>query len=284
VTIAFERPLPTRTPEFEDLEGTLRLLLDQAGRLGLLDDRALGDGDWDTGRSPAEAALLRLLDGSTEPCHESMLPMPVFNSRLLYVTARTPAGLGRVRLQLTGERTVAVERADGMAVLVRPAARWADDDEGRSAARRLAERLSGIEAGVRVGVSAAASAAGDLPRLLADARDAAVLADDANQVAVVDELWADVTLLRLRRNLSGCLAFGNPINALLARDEQAGRDTVHTMTVWLRHNRDTVTAAAELHLHPNTLRYRLRRVSELTGLDLDDPRQRLVVELLLAHA
>lgn len=37
----------------------------------------------------------------------------------------------------------------------------------------------------------------------------------------------------------------------------------------------------QLHLHPNTLRYRLRRAAEITGIDLKDPLQRLVAHLAL---
>ena len=49
----------------------------------------------------------------------------------------------------------------------------------------------------------------------------------------------------------------------------------------------TTKAAEALLLHPNTLRYRLRRMQELTGLDLKDPTDRLVAELqlhILEHA
>jgi DNA-binding PucR family transcriptional regulator len=43
-----------------------------------------------------------------------------------------------------------------------------------------------------------------------------------------------------------------------------------------------VAAAAErLGVHPNTLRYRLRRAVELSGLDLGDADERLVTELQL---
>jgi DNA-binding PucR family transcriptional regulator len=44
---------------------------------------------------------------------------------------------------------------------------------------------------------------------------------------------------------------------------------------------DVRTAAARLHVHPNTLRYRVRRAAELTGLDLDDPLVRLFAGLQL---
>ncbi|MFC8528117.1 PucR family transcriptional regulator [Nocardia sp. NPDC057227] len=39
----------------------------------------------------------------------------------------------------------------------------------------------------------------------------------------------------------------------------------------LRHGPDRKAAAAEIHVHPNTFSYRLRRVAELTGIDPADP-------------
>ncbi|WP_051407550.1 CdaR family transcriptional regulator [Nocardia sp. CNY236] len=39
----------------------------------------------------------------------------------------------------------------------------------------------------------------------------------------------------------------------------------------LRHGSDRKTAAAEIHVHPNTFSYRLRRIAELTGVDPTDP-------------
>jgi hypothetical protein len=36
-----------------------------------------------------------------------------------------------------------------------------------------------------------------------------------------------------------------------------------------------------MSVHPNTIRYRLRRVRKLTGIDLDDPDDRLVAWLQL---
>jgi len=39
----------------------------------------------------------------------------------------------------------------------------------------------------------------------------------------------------------------------------------------LRHGSDRKAAAAEIHVHPNTFSYRLRRIAELTGADPTDP-------------
>ena len=41
------------------------------------------------------------------------------------------------------------------------------------------------------------------------------------------------------------------------------------------------SAAKAIFVHPNTFRYRLRRLTEISGLNLDDPLERLVAELQL---
>jgi hypothetical protein len=55
-----------------------------------------------------------------------------------------------------------------------------------------------------------------------------------------------------------------------------------TLRAWLVHMGDTGRVAAELQVHPQTVRYRLGRLRELFGDALDDPGVRL--ELLLALA
>jgi hypothetical protein len=42
-----------------------------------------------------------------------------------------------------------------------------------------------------------------------------------------------------------------------------------------------VAAAESLYIHPNTFRYRLRRVAEVGDLELDDPDQRFAAMLEL---
>jgi DNA-binding PucR family transcriptional regulator len=54
-----------------------------------------------------------------------------------------------------------------------------------------------------------------------------------------------------------------------------------TLLAYLDAFGDVRAAAATLHVHPNTLRYRVRKAAEVSGLDLDDPLQRLFAQLQL---
>lgn len=64
-------------------------------------------------------------------------------------------------------------------------------------------------------------------------------------------------------------------------DVPAHRVYAETLFVWFEQDRDTVATGARLHLHVNTVRYRLRRAQEITGLDLSDWDQRLLAEVQL---
>jgi DNA-binding PucR family transcriptional regulator len=46
---------------------------------------------------------------------------------------------------------------------------------------------------------------------------------------------------------------------------------VDTVRAWLAEGGSTSTAASRLHLHRNTVRYRLRRLEDLTGRSLANP-------------
>ncbi|MBY8849214.1 helix-turn-helix domain-containing protein [Saccharothrix sp. MB29] len=58
-------------------------------------------------------------------------------------------------------------------------------------------------------------------------------------------------------------------------------DLARSLQTYLDEFGDVRTAAARLHVHPNTLRYRVRRAAEVGGFDLDDPLLRLFAQLQL---
>ncbi|MFD7134756.1 PucR family transcriptional regulator [Streptomyces sp. NPDC059894] len=58
------------------------------------------------------------------------------------------------------------------------------------------------------------------------------------------------------------------IGAALRYDAEHDARLVQSVRTWMERDRRTDEAAAALHIHPNTLTYRLRRFSALTGRDL----------------
>ena len=71
------------------------------------------------------------------------------------------------------------------------------------------------------------------------------------------------------------------ITRLVELDAENQTDMAASVLAWIQANGDYRAAAEVMSVHPNTIRYRLRRVEKLTGVHLDDPNDRLVVWLQL---
>ncbi|HYH58159.1 MAG TPA: helix-turn-helix domain-containing protein, partial [Thermoleophilaceae bacterium] len=70
--------------------------------------------------------------------------------------------------------------------------------------------------------------------------------------------------------------------APLAGETDLSRDRLgSTLDAWLRHRGRTEAVASALHVHPQTVRYRLARLRELFGARLDEPDGRFELELAL---
>jgi DNA-binding PucR family transcriptional regulator len=72
-----------------------------------------------------------------------------------------------------------------------------------------------------------------------------------------------------------------PIARLFAYDDQHHTNLVDTLRAWLDAFGDVAAASAAAFVHPNTFRYRMRRLAEVGGIDLDDPDARFAAMLQL---
>ncbi len=72
------------------------------------------------------------------------------------------------------------------------------------------------------------------------------------------------------------------LRKLLEYDRKHSANLCESVETYLREHGDVRNAATALQVHPNTLRYRIRRVEDILGMDLTDPTDRLLLELQLA--
>lgn len=72
-----------------------------------------------------------------------------------------------------------------------------------------------------------------------------------------------------------------PLQALIQYDTENKTQLVETLRIWLNRFGDVAAASDELMIHKNTFRYRLKRLSELAGIDLEDPEHRFGLMLQL---
>jgi hypothetical protein len=120
----------------------------------------------------------------------------------------------------------------------------------------------------------------------ASARRAASLLDLARRGVV-----AETGLIQADAHLAALTTYGDPAAlrdlaaarlAPLREETPASRARLtETLRSWLDHQGEVAQVADELHVHPQTVRYRLRRLRELFGEGLDDPTARFELSLAL---
>lgn len=141
----------------------------------------------------------------------------------------------------------------------------------RDGAARLAP---GSRAGqLTIGVSGVGQGSAALAGVIEEARHTRRMAElgrgaGRTQVVTSDEIHSFALLLAtvpdgVRRSFRDRL-----LRPLYAYDAEHHSDLVHTLETFLDSSGSWNRCAVELHVHVNTLRYRIRRIEELTGRDL----------------
>jgi hypothetical protein len=163
--------------------------------------------------------------------------------------------LRRIRVELdrtpAGPAMSSLSPADGIALLPESAASLED----------LRVRMSKA-AGVEVTLTATTAAPAEVPR-------AVTLVQELLEVVRIYRLPAGVHLLDdlvLEYQLTRPSPARDQL-ALLVAPLVARPDLLQTLRCYLSHGRSRRLTAAELHVHANTVDYRLRQVDKLTGLD-----------------
>jgi len=202
-----------------------------------------------------------------------------------------PGGLDRVADALAVHLSAAMPSSavaivGGIAFALFPVHGAGLDPEQRAVrlAEDFCERL-GTRLPTVVGIGGVGSDVGGVTSSRATAvRALRVLRDGYAQrrVARLPDVHTESLLLELRdlADARGERPMG-PVARLQEYDAQTDSGLTETLAAWLDALGDVRAAAATLFIHTNTLRYRLRRVEEIGGIDLADPDQRFAAMLQL---
>jgi PucR-like helix-turn-helix protein len=181
--------------------------------------------------------------------------------------------LARVARDLPPEALTAVVEGTGCAIVPAPAPHpgpWGSDPWRSDPSANRAPRG-------QTPVRAAVGPAGpreDLPaswRLAREALAAGVAVADDDLVALVRHRSAELVQRIAQRRLA-------PLRDLTPKARARMEETA---LAFVRGQGNAAAMAREMHVHPQTARYRLARLRELLGDALDDPRARFEIELAL---
>ncbi len=86
-------------------------------------------------------------------------------------------------------------------------------------------------------------------------------------------------LLQIEHNPELIAFQDETLGPLLSYD--GGGELIHTLELYFEHNGNLSKTAEALFVHRNTLIYRMERIAEITGLDLNKPETRLAIQLAL---
>ncbi len=155
----------------------------------------------------------------------------------------------------------------------------ADRDGMRRAADGVAVAVGeAVGARPRTGIGPCVSHLGELPasRMEAELVVRALARRGEIRGACLEDVRGTVNLLLLSETVTADRRLQDgPVDQLRAHDLRRGTAYTATLAAYLDAFGDTAGAARELNVHTNTLRYRMNRIRELTGLDLADPCERL---------
>jgi DNA-binding PucR family transcriptional regulator len=134
-----------------------------------------------------------------------------------------------------------------------------------------------------IGVGRLVSSLADVGRSRADAARALRVLR-ARGLSGVAAAYGDVYFESLLLQLGDLVAAedqppAGPYEKLLVYDAEHGTDLVGTLRAYLDALGNVHAAAESVRVHHNTFRYRLRRLTSISGLDLTDPDARLAVSL-----
>jgi DNA-binding PucR family transcriptional regulator len=146
------------------------------------------------------------------------------------------------------------------------------------------EELTEIVHGFGPGPVVLGPPAADLATAHASARDALAGLRAARGWPAAPRPVAADDLLPERALAGDALAHRRLIEAAIEPLDAAGGELLNTLACYLDGGGVLESCARTLFVHPNTVRYRLRRVAELTGRSPNDPRDALVLRFALIAA
>ncbi len=208
--------------------------------------------------------------------------------RIFAVRYGSPADHVKVRLLylakgfLGAEPGAAGAEGDHLTLLLSRRQAESPHRTGARLLRAVREEFPNLD--VSVGVSAWCARVEDLATRYGDTRTLLDLAENLgmqNRTIVYDD-WQAFGLLLHGADKGATMDFARgTLRPLMAQDPNTRDVLLLTLRAYLDNRLSPTRTAESLHVHPNTVKYRLKRASELLDLDLSDLNDLLTVKIAL---
>lgn len=272
------------------LDGTRRRALSDGARtvaLHLLRSRASADLE----RQVETDLVMRLLEGTADAATVvSKLGLPQGRLRVIAARAHIAEEEPHAALLLAFDRATTGfgwSRPGRSALAGNTVYTVLPGDDVATARAWIASLRAALPAHLTLSAGISAPAASeDLPAARQEADECMALHETRHQGIVppaYEESWDDILLQRLRTAArSGRAPARGPVVQLRRHDTEHATQYIATLRAWLQAQGDPAEAGQLLGVHENTVRYRLRKMRELTALDLSDGNKRVAMTIELA--
>lgn len=196
------------------------------------------------------------------------------------VAERVRATADRLARRFSPRPLIAIHRGDLLVL-------WAAGTRGEHATDFAAQLVNSPDETVKsVAAVAPAAPVQQLSEIYPTVRGALDLAVDGPAATVVDlhDLQIEHLLLQLDKPERLRAFASSVLGPALDYDARHATELLRTARVLLDHDMDRTATAAALHLHPNTVAQRMRRLEDLAGVRLARPRDLLRISAALSVA
>lgn len=190
-----------------------------------------------------------------------------------FAMAGLTGAIGALGREIVAVISIAGQDASALETHLRASAHWCESALGSGRAA--------------IGIGGAVTNLSDLQGALIEAghaRSLATIRSERIAIATSRELDSHALLLATTPESVRRAFYERLIGPLLQHDRSHRGELVHTLTVFLDEAGGWRRAAARLHVHVNTLRYRIVRMEELTGRNLSSMETRVDFYLALRAA
>jgi purine catabolism regulator len=157
----------------------------------------------------------------------------------------------------------------------------------RDLMEQLRERLVADYPKLLIAVGTQAASLGEWRRSVEEAEQALLLGRQlfgTGRVLAFSDLGVYRLLVRLRETPELWAFYRETLSKLAEYDQRQGADLIKTLDAYFNHLGNLRASSEALHVHRNTLLYRLERIKDISGMDLDNAEEHFALWLALrAH-